>query len=32
MSFFNLLYNLFKKKLEILRNYIDKNLKLNYII
>ena len=32
MSLFNPLYNLFKKKLKILRDYIDKNLKLNYII
>ena len=32
MPFFNLLYNLFKKKLKILKDYINKNLKLNYII
>ena len=32
MSPFNLLYNFFKKKLEILRDYINKNFKLNYII
>ena len=31
MLSFNLLYNLFKKKLKILRDYIDKNFKLNYI-
>ena len=32
MLFFSLLYNLFKKKLKILKDYINKNLKLNYII
>ena len=32
MPSFNLLYNFFKKKLEILRDYINKNFKLNYII
>ena len=32
MLSFNLLYNLSKKKLKILRDYINKNLKLNYII
>ena len=31
MPFFSPLYNLFKKELEILRDYIDKNLKSNYI-
>ena len=31
MPSFSLLYNFFKKKLKILRDYIDKNLKSNYI-
>ena len=31
MPLFSLLYNLFKKELKILRDYIDKNFKLSYI-
>ena len=32
MSLFNLLYNFFKKEFKILKDYINKNFKLNYII
>ena len=32
MPFFSLLYNFSKKEFKILRDYINKNLKLSYII